>query len=109
MAATRLSLQEGRMAGPTIHPFGKASACAVVAAAVIYSSLWLSFGVPADPAYIAGRIFGWAVVPAIIVGIWAWRSSKKWSLARFIAIYVLILFVSLTLTIIGLLNNNSSP
>jgi hypothetical protein len=85
------------------------SKAATVGSAVIYSSLWLSFGVPADPVYIAGRIFGWAVVPAIIVGIWAWRSSKKWSLARFIAIYVLILFVSLTLTIIGLLNNNPSP
>ena len=93
------------MSGPTPNPIRKAIACAVVAFTAIYAGLWLSFGPPDDPAYIAGMVSGLAVVPAIIVGLWARHSAKTWSLFRLIALYVLLLVITAALYISGSMSN----
>jgi hypothetical protein len=93
------------MTGPTTNPFRKAFACAVIAFAAIYAGLWLSIGPPADPARIAGMVFGLAVTPAIIVGLWARNSKKTWSLFRMIALYVLFLVICAVLYITGTISN----
>ena len=93
------------MTSPTPNPIRKAFACAVVAFVVIYAGLWLSFGPPSDPARIAGIVFGLAVTPAIIVGLWARKSAKTWSLFRMIALYVLFLVISAALFISGSMSN----
>jgi len=95
------------MAGPTAHPFGKAFGCAVVAAILIYLSLRLSFGPPGDASYIAGYIFGLAMFPAIVVGIWAWRSTKTWSLFRIAATYAVILLICGAIALAGSMNRAS--
>jgi len=41
------------------------------------------------------------VIPAIIVGLWARKSAKTWSLFRVIALYVLFLFICAALYISG--------
>jgi hypothetical protein len=94
------------MTGPTTNPIGKAFACAVVAFVAIYAGLWLSIGPPPDPARIAGMVAAAVVIPAIIVGLWARKSAKTWSLFRVIAMYVLFLFISAALYISG---SMSSP
>ncbi len=93
------------MTGPTANPFKKAIACAVVAFVAIYAGLWLGFGRPSDPARIAGMVFGLVVTPAIIVGLWARKSAKTWSLFRLIALYILFLVISAALYISGLMSN----
>lgn len=93
------------MTGPTANPFKKAIACAVVAFVAIYAGLWLGFGRPSDPARIAGLVFGLVVTPAIIVGLWARKSAKTWSLFRLIALYILFLVISAALYISGLMSN----
>jgi hypothetical protein len=93
------------MSGPTPNPIRKVIACAVVAFVSIYAGLWLSFGPPSDPARIAGIVFGLAVTPAIIVGLWARNSAKTWSLFRVIALYVLFLVIAAALFISGSMNN----
>jgi hypothetical protein len=93
------------MSGPTTNPIGKAIACAVVAFIAIYAGLWLSFGTPSDPARIAGIIAGMVVVPAIIVGLWARKSAKAWSLLRLIALYVVFLVIVAVLFTIGSVSN----
>jgi len=96
------------MAGPTPNPFGKAFACAAVAFAVIFGALWMTLGAPRDPAYIAGYIAGQTILVGVIVGLWAWRSSKNWSLLRVIITYVVILLVCGLLAIVGSMSNNPS-
>jgi hypothetical protein len=93
------------MTGPTTNPFKKAFACAAIAFVAIYASLWLSIGPPADPARIAGMVFGLVVTPAIIVGLWARKSAKTWSLFRVIALYVLFLVLCAVFYIIGSTSN----
>jgi hypothetical protein len=93
------------MTGPTTNPFKKTFACAVVAFVAIYAGLWLSIGPPADPARIAGIVSGLVVVPAIIVGLWARKSKKTWSLFRVIALYVLFLVICAVLYISGSMSN----
>ena len=93
------------MTGPTTNPFKKAFVCAAVAFVAIYAGLWLSFGPPDDPARIAGIVFGLAVTPAIIVGLWARNSKKTWSLFRVIALYVLFLVICAALFISGSMSN----
>ena len=93
------------MTGPTTNPFKKAFACAAIAFVAIYAGLWLSIGPPADPGRIAGMVFGLAVVPAIIVGLWARKSKKTWSLFRVIALYVLFLVLCAVFYIIGSTSN----
>jgi hypothetical protein len=93
------------MNSPTTNPMRKAFACAVVAFAAIYGGLWLSVGPPHDPARIAGMVAGLVVIPAIIVGLWARKSAKTWSLFRVIALYVLFLFMSAALYISGSMSN----
>ena len=93
------------MTGPAINPFKKAFACAVIAFVAIYAGLWLSFGPPDDPARIAGMVFGLAVIPAIIVALWAHKSKKTWSLFRVIAFYVLFLVICALLYISGSMSN----
>jgi hypothetical protein len=93
------------MTGPTTNPIRKAFACAVVAFVAIYAGLWLSIGPPPDPARIAGIVFGLAITPAIIVGLWARKSAKRWSLFRVIALYVLFLVISAVLFISGSMSN----
>jgi hypothetical protein len=83
----------------------KAFSCAAVAFVAIYAGLWLSFGQPADPARIAGITSGLVVTPAIIVGIWARKSKKTWSLFRVIALYVLFLVIIAALYISGSMSN----
>jgi hypothetical protein len=94
------------MTGPTTNPFRKTFACAVVAFVAIYAGLWLSIGPPPDPARIAGIVFGLVVVPAIIVGLWARKSTKTWSLFRVIALYILFLVITAALYVSG---SMSSP
>ena len=94
------------MSGPTPNPIRKAFACAVVAFVAIYAVLWLSFGPPPDPARIAGIVSGLVVVPAIIVGLWARKSAKTWSLFRMIALYVLFLVIIAALFISGSMSNS---
>jgi peptidoglycan/LPS O-acetylase OafA/YrhL len=89
------------MTGPTPNPFRKAFACAAIAFVAIYAGLWQSIGPPADPARIAGMVFGLAVTPAIIVGLWARNSKKTWSLFRVIALYVLFLIICAALFVSG--------
>ena len=93
------------MTGPTPNPIRKAFACAVVAFVAIYAGLWLSIGPPPDPARVAGIVFGLVVAPAIIVGLWARKSAKTWSLFRVIALYVLFLVVTAALFISGSMSN----
>jgi hypothetical protein len=93
------------MAGPTTSPFKKAFACAAIAFIAIHAGLWLSIGPPDDPARIAGMVFGLAVTPAIIVGLWARNSKKTWSLFRVIALYVLFLVLCAVLYITGSMSN----
>jgi peptidoglycan/LPS O-acetylase OafA/YrhL len=93
------------MTGPTPNPFRKAFACAALAFVAIYAGLWLSIGPPADPARIAGMVFGLAVTPAIIVGLWARNSKKTWSLFRVIALYVLFLIICAALFVSGSMSN----
>ena len=93
------------MTGPTTNPFMKAFACAPIAFIAIYAGLWLSIGPPPDPARIAGIVFGLVVVPAIIVGLWARKSKKTWSLFRVIALYVLFLVICAALFISGSTSN----
>jgi peptidoglycan/LPS O-acetylase OafA/YrhL len=93
------------MTGPTTNPIRKAFACAVIAFVAIYAGLWLSFGPPDDPARIGGMVFGLAVTPAIIVGLWARNSKKTWSLFRVIALYVLFLVICAVLYITGSMSN----
>jgi hypothetical protein len=93
------------MTGPTTNPFRKAFACAVVAFVAIFAGLWLSIGTPSDPARIAGIVFGVAVTPAIVVGLWARNSTKTWSLFRVIAFYVLFLVICAALFISGSMSN----
>jgi hypothetical protein len=77
------------MTGPTTNPIRKAIACAVIAFVASYAGLWLSIGPPPDPARIAGMVAGLVVIPAIIIGLWARKSAKTWSLFCVIALYVL--------------------
>jgi hypothetical protein len=93
------------MSSPTTNPIRKVIACAVVAFVAIYAGLWLSIGPPPDPARIAGIVSGLVVVPAIIVGLWARKSAKTWSLFRVIALYVLFLFISAALFVSGSMSN----
>jgi hypothetical protein len=93
------------MSSPTTDPIRKVIACAVVAFVAIYAGLWLSIGPPPDPARIAGIVSGLVVVPAIIVGLWARKSAKTWSLFRVIALYVLFLFISAALFVSGSMSN----
>jgi hypothetical protein len=93
------------MNSPTTNPMRKAFACAVVAFVAIYAGLWLSIGPPPDPARIAGMVAALVVIPAIIVGLWARKSAKTWSLFRVIALYVLFLFISAALYISGSMSN----
>ncbi|HMG79710.1 MAG TPA: hypothetical protein VK591_13570 [Xanthobacteraceae bacterium] len=93
------------MNSPTTNPMRKAFACAVVAFAAIYAGLWLSIGPPPDPARIAGMVAALAVIPAIIVGLWARKSAKTWSLFRVIGLYVLFLFICAALYISGSMSN----
>jgi len=93
------------MNSPTANPMRKAFACAVVAFVAIYAGLWLSIGPPPDPARIAGIVSGLVVVPAIIVGLWARKSAKTWSLFRMIALYVLFLIICAALYISGSMSN----
>ena len=93
------------MTGPTTNPIRKAFACAAIAFIAIYAGLWLSIGPPADPARIAGMVFGLVVTPAIIVGLWARNSKKTWSLFRVIALYVLFLVICAALFISGSTSN----
>ena len=93
------------MTGPTTNPIRKAFACAVAAFVAIYAGLWLGIGPPADPARIAGMVFGLAVTPAIIVGLWARNSKKTWSLFRVIALYVLFLVICAALFVSGSTSN----
>jgi hypothetical protein len=93
------------MAGPTTNPIRKAIACAVVAFVAIYAGLWLGFGRPSDPARIAGMVFGLVVIPAIIVGLWARKSAKTWSLFRLVVLYILFLVISAALYISGSMSN----
>jgi hypothetical protein len=95
------------MAGPTTNPIRKAIACAVVAFVAIYAGLWLGFGRPSDPARVAGMVFALVVTPAIVVGVWARKSAKTWSLFRLIAFYVLFLIISAALFISGSMSNPS--
>jgi peptidoglycan/LPS O-acetylase OafA/YrhL len=95
------------MAGPTPNPIRKAIACAVVAFVAINAGLWLGFGRPSDPARIAGMVFALVVTPAIVVGLWARKSAKTWSLFRLIAFYVLFLIISAALFISGSTSNPS--
>jgi hypothetical protein len=39
--------------------------------------MWLSIGPPPDPARIAGMVFGLAVTPAIIVGLWRAKAKRR--------------------------------
>ena len=94
------------MTSPTTNPIRKAIACAVVAFVAIYAGLWLSFGLPSDPARIAGIVSGLVVIPAIIVGLWARNSAKTWSLFRVIALYVLFLVIIAALFISGEMSNS---
>jgi peptidoglycan/LPS O-acetylase OafA/YrhL len=93
------------MTGPTTNPIRKAFACAIVAFVAIYAGLWLGIGPPPDPARIAGIVFGLAVTPAIIVGLWARNSKKTQSLFRMIALYVLFLVICAVLFISGSMSN----
>ena len=93
------------MDSPTTNPIKKVIACAVVAFVAIYAGLWLSIGPPPDPARIAGMVSALVVIPAIIVGLWARKSAKTWSLFRVIALYVLFLFISAALYISGSMSN----
>ena len=93
------------MNSPTTNPMRKAFACALVAFVAIYAGLWLSIGPPADPARIAGMVAALVVIPAIIVGLWARKSAKTWSLFRVIALYVLFLFICAALYISGSMSN----
>jgi hypothetical protein len=93
------------LTGPTTNPIRKAFACAVVAFVAIYLGLRLSIGPPSDPARIAGIISGLVVMPAIIVGIWARKSKKTWSLFRVIALYALFLVIIAALYISGSMSN----
>ena len=93
------------MTGPTTNPFRKAIACAVVAFAAIYAGRWLGLGAPSDPAHVAGMVFGLVATPAIIVGLWARKSAKTWSLFRLIALYILFLVISAALYISGSMSN----
>jgi hypothetical protein len=94
------------MTGPTTNPIGKAIACAVVAFVAIYAGLGLSFGSPSDPARIAGIVTGLVVMPAIIVGLWARKSAKAWSLFRLIGLYVLFLVIIAALFISSSMGNS---
>jgi hypothetical protein len=93
------------MSSLTTNPIRKVIACAVVAFVAIYAGLWLSIGPPPDPARIAGIVSGLVAVPAIIVGLWARKSAKTWSLFRVIALYVLFLFISAALFVSGSMSN----
>jgi hypothetical protein len=93
------------MDSPTTNPIRKVIACAVVAFVAIYAGLWLSIGPPPDPARIAGMVSALVVIPAIIVGLWARKGAKTWSLFRVIALYVLFLFISAALYISGSMSN----
>jgi hypothetical protein len=93
------------MSSPTTNPIRKVIACAVVAFVAIYAGLWLSIGPPPDPARIAGMVSGLVVIPAIIVGLWARKSAKTWSLFRVIGLYVLFLFICAALYISGSMSN----
>jgi hypothetical protein len=93
------------MSSLTTNPIRKVIACAVVAFVAIYAGLWLSIGPPPDPARIAGMVSGLVVIPAIIVGLWARKSAKTWSLFRVIGLYVLFLFICAALYISGSMSN----
>jgi hypothetical protein len=93
------------MNSPTTNPMRKAFACAVVAFVAIYAGLWLSIGPPPDPARIAGIVSGLVVIPAIIIGLWARKSAKTWSLFRVIALYVLFLVICAALYISSSMSN----
>ncbi len=93
------------MSSPTTNPIRKVIACAVVALVAIYAGLWLSIGPPPDPARIAGMVAALVVIPAIIVGLWARKSAKTWSLFRVIALYVLFLLICAALYISGSMSN----
>jgi hypothetical protein len=93
------------MTGPTTNPIKKAIACAVVAFVAIYAGLWLIFGPPSDPAQVAGLITGLVVTPAIVVGLWARKSAKTWSLFRLIALDVVFLIITGALYISGSMSN----
>jgi hypothetical protein len=93
------------MSSPTTNPIRKVIACAVVAFVAIYAGLWLSIGPPPDPARIAGMVAALVVIPAIIVGLWARKSAKTWSLFRVIALYVLFLLICAALYISGSMSN----
>jgi hypothetical protein len=93
------------MSSLTTNPIRKVIACAVVAFVAIYAGLWLGIGPPPDPARIAGMVSGLVVIPAIIVGLWARKSVKTWSLFRVIGLYVLFLFICAALYISGSMSN----
>jgi hypothetical protein len=89
------------MAGPTTHPFSKALACAAVTFVLGMLALWFLGGPPADAAHATGYLLGSVTLPAIITGIWSWRSSATWPLWRTVVTYLAILMVSSVLQGIG--------
>jgi hypothetical protein len=97
------------MAGPTPAPFKKTFACAAVAFVIIYGALWIGLGPPGNPSYIGGYIFSMVVIPALIVGFWASRSAKNWSLARIIVFYLIFLVIGAVLTYLGTTQREVPP
>ncbi len=85
------------MAGPTTHPFLKVFACAAVSFVlgllVLQAPPGLSSRDPEALGYAIGYLFAGVSLPAIITGVWAWRSSSAWPLWRTIVTYVAILAV----------------
>jgi hypothetical protein len=81
------------MAGPTTRPFSKAFACAAVSFVLGVLALRMSVGPSTDAPEAMGYLFGIVVLPAIVTGFWASRSSAAWPVWRVIVAYIAMLVI----------------
>jgi len=96
------------MAGPTTRPFSKAFVCAAVSFVLGVLALWLLLGPPADAAYAMGYLLSSVMLPAIITGFWAWRSSAAWPLWRTVVTYLAMLVMVGVLQGVGKLRTSAA-
>jgi hypothetical protein len=85
------------MAGPTPRPFQKAFLCAAVAFVLIVAAAVATLGMPASGTEpeMAGRLFAYVAIPAVIVGFFARRSAKVWPVWKIALIFVVVLIIAL--------------
>jgi hypothetical protein len=96
------------MAGPTTRPFSKAFACAAVSFVLGVLALLASVGPPADVPEAMGYLFATVVLPAIVTGFWASRSSAAWPLWRTIGTYIAMLIGVVVLQGVGKLRTSAA-